>query len=94
VDLLQPLFFEEESMIRWGQGEMRSKTGGAFGGSKPGKKKMVRKGRITEEQTATVAMPGTVGVKLFKELHKRNIIEQLKNRRFDKMRGFVAEVKT
>lgn len=64
---------------------------GCFGGSKPGSRKMVRKRRIAEERAATVAMSGTVGVKLFKQLHRRNIIEQLKKQRFDKRRGYVAE---
>jgi hypothetical protein len=38
-------------------------------------------------------MPGTVGRKLFKQLHERNVIEELRKRRFDKRRGFIAEVK-
>jgi hypothetical protein len=99
VDLLQSdqpgiigpaIFYKGGMMNYWGKTE-RKETGGAFGGSKPGSKKMVRKRRVTEERTATVAMSGTVGVKLFKQLHRRNIIEQLKKQRFDKRRGYVSE---
>jgi hypothetical protein len=75
----------------YGNKLIQEKARGCFGGSKPGKKKTIKTRRTSEEVTATVAMPGTVGRKLFKQLHKRNIIEQLKKRQFDKRRGYVAE---